>query len=188
MLDFLRPILTKILNPLAKILNINPNIITIISPFIALIAAYFYSEGFLILGALVVLFSGFFDVIDGIIARFHNKTSEFGAFLDSTMDRFSDAIVIIGLIFGGYCTWFIGILLLHSAITVSYVRARAESYGIIANVGIAERATRLIVIVIASIIAYFTSPIYFNYIMIILVIASYLTVFQRIYYVYKKLR
>jgi len=188
MLDFLRPLLTKTLNPIAKVLNVNPNIITIISPFIALLSAYFYSEGLLIAGALVILFSGFFDVLDGAIARYHGKTSEFGAFFDSTMDRFSDAIVVIGFILGGLCTWFIGILLIHSAITVSYVRARAEPYGVKANVGIAERATRLIIIVLASIIAFFTSPIYFEYIMIILVILSYITAFQRIHYVYKKLR
>ncbi|WP_409199957.1 archaetidylinositol phosphate synthase [Methanobrevibacter sp. DSM 116169] len=187
MLDFLRPLLTKILNPLAKALNINPNIITIISPFIALLSAYFYAEGLLILGAVVILFSGFFDVIDGAIARYHNRTSEFGAFLDSTMDRFSDAIVIIGLVFGGYCSWLVGILLVHSALTVSYVRARAESKGVIANVGIAERAVRLIFIAFASFVAFFTSQIYFEYIMIFLVILSYITVAQRIYYTYKKM-
>lgn len=188
MLDFLRPFLTKTLNPLAKALDINPNVITIISPFIALLSAYFYSEGMLLAGAFVILFSGFFDVLDGAIARYHGKTSEFGAFFDSTMDRFSDAIVVIGFILGGFCNWFVGILLIHSAITVSYVRARAEPYGIKANVGIAERATRLIVMVLASIIAFFTSPEYFEYIMIILVVLSYLTAFQRIYYVYKELR
>ncbi|MCC7553321.1 MAG: CDP-alcohol phosphatidyltransferase family protein [Methanobacteriaceae archaeon] len=187
MLDFLRPTLTKILNPLAKVLKINPNILTLISPFIALLSAYFYAEGFLILGAIVILFSGFFDVIDGAVARYHGKSTEFGAFLDSTMDRFSDAIVIIGLVLGGYCTWFTGILLVHSAITVSYVRARADTYGVVANVGIAERAVRLLVIVLASVITFFTSPIYFEYIMIILVILSYLTVAQRIYYVYKNI-
>lgn len=187
MLNSLRPLLTKILNPLAKRMNINPNIITIISPFIALISALLYWKGFLLLGGIVILLSGLFDVIDGAIARYHDKSSDFGAFLDSTMDRFSDAIIIVGIVAGGYCDWFIGILLVHSAITVSYVRSRAESKGVECNVGIAERATRLIIIVIGSIIGYIFGPIYFTYVLIILVILSYFTVFQRIYHVYKQM-
>jgi len=187
MLDFLRPILTKILNPLVKVLNINPNIITLISPLIALLSAYFYAEGFLIFGAIIFLCSGFFDILDGAIARYHNKTSDFGAFLDSTIDRFSDAIVVIGIIIGGYCNWLVGVLLIHSALTVSYIRARSESKGVIANVGIADRAVRLIFIVLASIITVFTSPLYFEYLMIILVVLSYITVIQRVLYVYKKM-
>jgi archaetidylinositol phosphate synthase len=123
MLNSLRPLLTKILNPLAKRMNVNPNIITIISPFIALLSALLYWKGFLLIGAIVILLSGLFDVVDGAIARYHGKNSDFGAFLDSTMDRFSDGIIIIGIIAGGYCSWFIGILLIHSAITVSYVRS-----------------------------------------------------------------
>lgn len=140
MLESLRPFLTKILNPLAKHLNINPNIVTVISPFIAVLAAYGFANHLLIIGTLAILLSGFLDVVDGAVARYHNKTSKFGAFLDSTMDRFADAIIYIGIIFGGYCDWFIGVLAIHSAITVSYVRARAESQGVECKVGIAERA------------------------------------------------
>ena len=140
MLNNLRPLLTRILEPVAKRLNINPNIVTIISPFIALISAYFFASGNLVLGAIFILLSGFLDVVDGAVARYHGRASPFGAFLDSTMDRFADAIIFIGIIFGGYCNWFVGILAIHSAITVSYVRARAESQGVECNIGIAERA------------------------------------------------
>ena len=130
MLESLRPLLTKILNPIAQNLNINPNIVTLISPFVALLAAYGFANHMLILGVIAILISGFLDVMDGAIARFHNRTSKFGAFFDSTMDRFADAIIYIGIIFGGYCDWFVGILAIHSAITVSYVRSRAESQGV----------------------------------------------------------
>ena len=104
------------------------------------------------------------------------------------MDRFADAIIYIGIIFGGYCDWFIGVLAIHSAITVSYVRARAESQGVDCSVGIAERAVRMIILMIGALIGHFTHPIYFTYTIIILVILSYITVGQRVYHVWKALK
>ncbi|WP_405305090.1 archaetidylinositol phosphate synthase [Methanobrevibacter sp.] len=187
MLQSLRPLLTKILNPLARNLNINPNIVTVISPFVAVIAAYGFANHLLILGTVAILFSGFLDVVDGAVARYHDKASKFGAFLDSTMDRFADAIIYIGIIFGGYCDWFVGILAIHSAICVSYVRARAESQGVDCNVGIAERAVRMIILMIGALIGYFAGDIYFTYIIYILVVLSYFTVAQRILHVWRKL-
>lgn len=189
MLERFRPLLKKILEPIAKRININPNILTVISPFIALIAAVFFGSGNLLMGGLFILFSGIFDVFDGSIARYHNKTSDFGAFLDSTMDRFSDAIIVIGLIWGGYTTWLVGVLAIHSAITVSYVRASAESKGIPCNVGIAERATRLIILVAGAFIAVALNNIMFmGWAIILMVILSYFTVIQRIYHVWKLTR
>lgn len=187
MLQSLRPLLTKILNPIAKYININPNIITVISPFVAIIAAYGFANKLLILGCITILLSGFLDVMDGAIARYHGKTSKFGAFLDSTMDRFADAIIYIGIIFGGYCDWFVGILAIHSAICVSYVRARAESQGAECNIGIAERAVRLIILMIGALVGYFAGDVYFTYIIYLLVILSYFTVAQRILYVRRQL-
>ena len=185
MLGNLRPLLTRILNPIAKKLDINPNILTLISPIFAILSAILFAKHYLLWAGLVILLNGLFDVLDGAVARFHNKTSDFGAFLDSTMDRFSDGIIVIGIVFGGYCNWIIGILLVHSALTISYVRARAESKGIQCEVGIAERAVRLIVIIIGSCVGYYYGNQYFLYILIALLIASYITVFQRIYHVYQ---
>ncbi|MBZ9570779.1 CDP-alcohol phosphatidyltransferase family protein [Methanobrevibacter sp. TMH8] len=186
MLERFRPLLKKILEPIAKQMNINPNIITLISPFIAVISALFFGTGNLLIGGLFILFSGIFDVLDGAIARYHNRSSDFGAFLDSTMDRFSDAIIIIGLMWGGYTTWLIGALAIHSAITVSYVRASAESKGIPCNVGIAERATRLIILVIGAFIAViFNNNMLMNWAVLLMVILAYITVVQRIYHVWK---
>lgn len=188
MLQSLRPFLTKILNPIARNLNINPNIVTVISPFVAVIAAYGFANNYLLLGCFAILFSGFLDVVDGAVARYHNKSSKFGAFLDSTMDRFADAIIYIGIIFGGYCDWFVGVLAIHSAITVSYVRARAESQGAECNIGIAERAVRMIILMIGAIIGYFAGDVYFTYIIYLLVVLSYFTVAQRIMYVWRQLK
>ncbi len=185
MLGNLRPYLTKILNPIAKRLNVNPNILTLISPLFAILSAILFAKHYLLGAGIVILLNGLFDVLDGAVARYHNKTSDFGAFLDSTMDRFSDGIIIIGIVFGGYCDWLIGVLLVHSALTISYVRARAESKGIQCEVGIAERAVRLIILVIGSCIGSYYGNKYFLYILIALLIASYITVFQRVYHVYK---
>ena len=187
MLQSLRPFLTKILNPIARNLNINPNIVTVISPFVALLAAYGFAKHLLILATLAILFSGFLDVVDGAVARYHDRSSKFGAFLDSTMDRFADAIIYIGIIFRGYCDWFVGVLAIHSAICVSYVRSRAESQGVECNIGIAERAVRMIILMIGSLIGYFVGDIYFTYIIYILVVLSYFTVGQRIFHVWRQL-
>lgn len=188
MLESLRPFLTRILNPVARNLNINPNIITVISPFIAVLAAYGFANHMLILGCVAILLSGFLDVVDGAVARYHNRASKFGAFLDSTMDRFADAIIYIGIIFGGYCDWFIGVLAIHSAITVSYVRSRAESQGVDCSVGIAERAVRMIILMIGALAGYFAGDIYFTYIIYILVVLSYFTVGQRVLHVWRALK
>ncbi|MCQ2737902.1 MAG: CDP-alcohol phosphatidyltransferase family protein [archaeon] len=194
MLEGLRPKLTNFLEPIAKRLNINPNIITIISPFIAVISAYWFANHNLILGGLFILLSGFLDVVDGAVARRHGRSSPFGAFLDSTMDRFADAIIYIGIIFGGYCHWFVGILAIHSAITVSYVRSRAETQGIECSVGIAERAVRLLILVAGSLIIGFVNfiglihtEVAFTYVIYLLIILSYFTVCQRVYHTYKEL-
>ena len=82
---------------------------------------------------------------------------------------------------------FVGILAIHSAITVSYVRARAESQGAECNIGIAERAVRMIILMIGALIGYFTGDIYFTYVIYILVILSYFTVVQRIVHVWRQL-
>ena len=188
MLNSLRPYLRKFLEPLASRLNINPNIVTVISPFLAIISAIFFASGNLIGGAIFILLSGFLDVVDGAVARYHDRTSPFGAFLDSTMDRFADAIIFIGIIYGGYCDWLVGVLAIHSAITVSYVRARAESQGVECNIGIAERAVRMIILMLGAVIAaIFHSNIIFTYFIYILVFLSYFTVGQRIFHVWKAL-
>ena len=186
MLSRLRPMLRKFLAPLAKRVNVNPNIITLISLIIAALSGVSFWHGNLLLGGSLILFSGFLDVMDGSIARYHNRTNEFGAFFDSTMDRFSDGIIILGLIAGGWINWYVGILAVHSAITISYVKASAESKGISCNVGIAERATRLIIIIIASLLGIFLGKLYLELTMIVLVILSYITVVQRIFHVWKQ--
>lgn len=184
MLERFRPLLEKILNPIARELDIDPNLITIFSLIIAASAALSFALNNLVLGGVLIFLSGLLDVFDGAIARYHDKVTKFGAFLDSTMDRFSDAIIIIGLIAGGYTTWVFGVLAIHSSITVSYVRASAESKGIPCAVGIGERATRLIILMAGAFVAAYVDRMYMSIAILALIIISYTTVLHRIFHVW----
>ncbi|MDR3222179.1 MAG: CDP-alcohol phosphatidyltransferase family protein [Methanobrevibacter sp.] len=172
------------MEPLAKKLNINPNLITLISLIIAILSAISIGTSHILLGSILILCSGFFDVLDGVVARYHNKTSKFGAILDSTMDRFSDAIIIVGFIYGAYINWFIGILAIHSGFIVSYIRASSESKGISNSVGISNRAVRLIILMISLLVGLVNTE-YIQFIVIFLVILSYFTTLQRLFHAWK---
>jgi len=180
----LRSFLKKILEPIAKRLNINPNLITLISLIIAILSAISIGTSKILLGSILILCSGFFDVLDGAVARCHNKTSKFGAILDSTMDRFSDAIIIVGFICGAYISWFIGILAIHSGFIISYIRASSESKGISNSVGISKRAVRLIILMISLLVGLVNTD-YIQFIVIFLVILSYFTAVQRLFHAWK---
>lgn len=95
----------------------------------------------------LMFWAGAFDVFDGEIARMTQKISNSGAFLDSNLDRLSDAIIVLGLIIGGYFNYIIGYTILFLIIMISYIRSRAENEGIeMKGVGFMERAERLIIL------------------------------------------
>ena len=193
MLNRLRPQVKIFLDPIAEKIHINPNILTIIGLFVSLLAAYMFARGDVLLGGVFIVLGGFIDMIDGAVARNHNSTTKFGGILDSTSDRFADAFIIIGIIYGGFVNWIYGILALHASLTVSYVRARAESEGIKCNVGIAERAERLVILMAGAFLSYFFSFKIFdlNFLGIavaIVMVLGYITVFQRVYHSWKELK
>lgn len=187
--DKLRPKTNKITNIIGENIDINPNIVTIIGLLLSIFSGVLYASGNLGAGALFIIISGFCDVIDGAIARSQNRRTRFGGFLDSTCDRFADAAIIIGIIYSGYVDPILGALAIHASLTVSYLRSRAESEGLKCTVGIAERAERLIIIVLGSLIAAIAGGSH-NIMFLtiaILTILSYITVFQRIHYVWNEL-
>ncbi|AIS31456.1 MAG: archaetidylinositol phosphate synthase [Methanobacterium formicicum] len=189
MLNKLRPQFQRLINPLAGRISLHPNILTVIGLLVSLFAAYAFARGNLLAGGLLILLSGFFDVIDGAVARNNNTKSKFGGFLDSTCDRFADAFIIIGIIYGGFVNWFWGILALLAALSVSYIRARAEVEGIKCDVGIAERAERLFIILGGAFIGYFTNPqLVMTLAILLIVVLGYITVLQRIYHSWKELK
>ena len=95
----------------------------------------------------IMFWAGAFDVFDGEIARMTHKISISGAFLDSNLDRLSDAIIVLGLILGGYFNYIIGYTIIFLIIMISYIRSRAENEGInMKGIGFMERAERLIIL------------------------------------------
>ncbi|MDI3549337.1 MAG: archaetidylinositol phosphate synthase [Methanobacterium sp.] len=189
MLNKLRPQFQRVINPLAGKISLHPNILTILGLIVSLFAAYAFARGNLLAGGILILISGFFDVIDGAVARNSNTKSKFGGFLDSTCDRFADAFIIIGIIYGGFVDWFWGTLALLAALSVSYIRARAEVEGIKCDVGIAERAERLFIILGGAFIGYFTNPqLVMTIAILLIVVLGYITVLQRIYHSWNELK
>jgi CDP-diacylglycerol--glycerol-3-phosphate 3-phosphatidyltransferase len=157
---YARAISTKVLSPVAALLirlGISPDVVTIIGTLgVCFGALAFYPRGELFVGTLVITAFVFADTVDGIMARRLDRSTSWGAYLDSTLDRIADAAI-----FGGLVLWYAGdgdeaymaALALACLIlggVVSYAKARAEGLGMTANVGIAERAERLVVVLVAT--------------------------------------
>jgi len=160
MLKALRPLLARLLNPVASALArtpITPNAITIIGTIgVAAGALTLFPTGHLFAGTMVCWFFVMSDMLDGALARVKGTTGVFGAFLDSTLDRVADAAVFGGLavyfLFGGHSRLMAGVALfcLVAGALVSYAKARAEGLGLRCDVGIAERTERLLVALVAA--------------------------------------
>lgn len=189
----LQPILDKIGSIFAE-LGISPNSITVIGFVIAIISSIIFGLSSIqnviwfntvLIGSILLLISGFFDVIDGSVARITRQTSKKGAFLDSTLDKISEIVIFLGIAIGNLANPILCIIALASSLLVSYTRSRAESFGVdLSGVGFGERAERLIVLAIMGII-----PIqnFLEYGVIIIIIISIVTIVQRIDRTIKKL-
>ena len=132
---------------------LSPNTITVISLFFSFIPATLYYLRYVQLGGIFLLLSGGLDVMDGAVARRAGRVSSFGGFIDSTFDRVSDLAVFGGLALSTIVDWRLVLFSVFGSFMVPYCRARAEAAG--ANqmaVGIAERAERHLILVIASLI------------------------------------
>lgn len=192
-----------IFTPLAKLLHrwgVSPNIVTITGTIITCtLAIGLLANGYLAVGGITLGIVLLFDSLDGNLARLSGKSSNFGAFLDSSLDRVSDGVVfscliywaIVGLpegIIRNLCLIF-GLLSLVAGGIVSYVRARGEAYAVVAKVGIAERTDRLIVALVCAGLTDFGLPLWlFPAGLIWVGLASSFTVIQRIRYVYRELK
>ena len=151
----LRSILDSFLvNPILFLLlklKLTPNAVTLLGFIICCISAYFISSGSFLVGGLLVLFSGFMDIFDGALARKMELMSDRGAFLDSTFDRLSEAIVLIGLIYFFSTSNETNLVLLTSlslvfSILISYLRARIEGLGYNSKGGFFTRPERVLVV------------------------------------------
>jgi len=172
---------------LAHSIGLTPNQVSAIGVAFALLSALAYWKWNFrpllpILAPLLLLASGFCDALDGALARLYGKTTTFGGFLDSLLDRYADAIIFSGIILGKLCDLFWGLAALIGSLLVSYARARAEATGVkMETVGIAERAERLVILATASFlsIAWLEA---LSWGVIVLALLTNLTVLQRVIY------
>ncbi len=135
-------------------LGLSPNALTLIGFGIACVAAVAAGAQAWLVAGLLVIFGGIFDMFDGLVARATGKVSKAGAFMDSTFDRWGEAVVYVGIVVGAINAGFdlvavLAAAAMAAAFMVSYTRARAESLGFapgkgMANVGFAPREVRLV--------------------------------------------
>lgn len=188
---FARALFTRLLTPVARALvalGISPDVVTLVGTLgVAVGALAFYPRGEFLWGTLVITAFVFSDTLDGIMARLTGRAGQWGAFLDSTLDRVGDAAV-----FGGLLLYFAGpgddVVMTGLALAclvlgqiVSYARARAEGLGMTADVGIAERADRLVTVLLTTgLVGLFDLPtLVLEVVLALLALASGVTVVQR---------
>jgi CDP-diacylglycerol--glycerol-3-phosphate 3-phosphatidyltransferase len=191
--EFRRTSARRITEPLGTALvksRIKPNTLTCIALAISIIAAVAIATKYLLIGGILVLLSGLFDILDGAAARLTNKVTRFGALLDSTFDRISDAALFLGLFIlylpsGGTIEMVLIFLALIGSFLTSYIRARAEAIGINCTIGLFTRAERIIILALGLLL----NPLYGFSILIallLIVVLSFVTVGQRLMYVWKQ--
>ena len=136
--------------------ELNPNLLTLTGVFVSCGAAVALALGHFVTGGLLILAGGFFDLVDGVVARHFKIQTLFGAFLDSTMDRLVDMIVLFGVLVyyagGGQMgvVLLVGVVLMGSVMT-SYTKARAELFGPQLRSGFFERGERIVVLAVGAI-------------------------------------
>ncbi len=166
------------------IARLNPNTLTVAGFIVNVLAAASIYNTHWKTGAVLILVAGAFDMLDGIIARCTNRVTDFGGFIDSVIDRYSDMFILMAfLLFYVINNKFTMVILCAAAcmgiVLTPYTRARAEIFLKTCNVGIMERAERIILIAIGS---------YFNLmepVLWVIAVFSNITVFQRIHYTWK---
>lgn len=178
--ESLRPHLEKIGRGFSST-GLSPNFWTGVGLVFAFASAIVYGlnlqmEFAFIFGGILLLISGFFDVVDGQVARITKKTSKKGAFVDSVFDKIAEVAIFLGILIGGFAEPYLVFLAITLSLLVSYTRSRAESLGIkLQGIGIGERAERLLVIAIIGMI-----PGLMQYAVIIVIIIAGVTFIQRI--------
>jgi CDP-diacylglycerol--glycerol-3-phosphate 3-phosphatidyltransferase len=195
MLKALRPGLGRLLEPAGRALArtpITPNMITVIGVTgVTAGALWLFPTGHLFAGTMVCTAFVLSDMLDGTLARIKGSSGSFGAFLDSTLDRIADAAV-----FGGIAIWLatgghdrllaaVALFCLVAGLLVSYARARAEGLGVKCDVGIAERAERLIIGLVAIGLSGLGVPYVLSAGLWIVAVLSAITFGQRVYAVHK---
>jgi len=169
---------------------------------INVVIAWLLSDGHLLLGGLLIPVAGAFDLLDGAVARVTGRITRFGALLDSTLDRYSEAVLLFGLLvfFARQSATLenaiLGMVLIFAIIVgsmlISYIRARAEGMGLDADVGIMKRTVRILTLAIGLMVSrLMMSPIEYFLLFVALwglAILTHLTAAQRLFYVWQRAR
>src|ERR1700683_1333283 len=196
MLKVLRPVLARVLEPVARALArtpVTPNALTITGTVgVTAGALWLFPTGHLLAGTLVCWFFVMADMLDGALARVKGTTGVFGAFLDSTLDRVADASVFAGVaayyVFGGHSRLLAGVAVfcLVSGALVSYAKARAEGLGLRCAVWLAERSERMVIALVATGLSGLGVPYVLSAGLWLLAVASTFTFGQRVLAVRKE--
>ena len=190
--------MTLIMRPLAR-LGVTPNTLTVLGLLLSIVTAGVIAQGFLLVGGLLVLFAGIFDMFDGALARAQNAATTFGAFFDSTLDRYSESIILFGLLWytlGGAAaseylwpfryeqSWMISLIYIAvvGSLMVSYTKARAEGLGLELKTGLLARPERVVILAIGLI----TGTVIWA--MLLLAIFSNVTAIERIVHIWRATR
>ena len=180
--------------------GIHPNVLSLMGLGLSAVAGVLYSQGRFFWAAWVVLFAGICDTLDGQIARQTNKNNSFGAFFDSTLDRYSDMFLFVGLayyyaggtslsleIHGQASPWTVVVIILAIAgsFMVSYTRARAEGLGVQCKAGMMQRPERITLLIIGSLLGSVPAvgPLLMKLTLVVLAVSVNLTALYRMYYV-----
>ncbi len=177
----------KFLEPLARFISttgVSPNVITVTGFLLMIIVAFVLAKGYFFWGGILITAFALFDAIDGILARMMERTSRFGAFLDSTLDRLSEVVIFLGLFI-----YYMGqnqqleLILIYltvvGSLMVSYARARAEGIGVPLKDGLFTRFERIFLLVVGLLFNQMTLILW------VLAIFSNLTAIQRMYMVWR---
>ena len=167
--------------------RINPNVLTFIGMAINGVAAYLFAYGFFGWAGATVILAGIFDLTDGRVARFTGRVTPFGGFFDSVMDRYSDLVLLIGLlVFYGRVNRFTYVTLVAVAmigsVMVSYARARAENSIPSCKVGFLERPERVVLIIIGALSGRMEPVLW------VIAVLSNLTVIHRMFHTWQETR
>ena len=157
--------------------KLSANFWTAVGLVFALASAGVYGAGIefgLIIGGVLLLTSGFFDMIDGQVARITKKTTKKGSYLDSMFDKIAEVAIFLGILIGGYADAYLVLLAITLSLLVSYARAKSDVINIkLEGIGIGERAERLLVISLVGMASFM------EYAVIIVIVIAAITLIQR---------
>ena len=187
MLGHYKAPLHRFFDPVARLLlraRVRPNHLTVLGLGVSIAAAYVFSVGRLRWGAALLAVAGLFDFFDGAVARLAGSDSDYGAFLDSVVDRYSDLAVLLGILVyyeqrGDTLGAVLTMATLAGTVMTSYTKARAQSIAVSCEIGVMERPERLIALIAGATFNLLTP------VMALLAVLTNVTALQRILYTRK---